>query len=127
MSDIYDVFVDDHYRLFQKVLKNIVEKDIHSDSLGCAVKDTHIRVGNYHLTTFYQAEILFGNLFWTNILADWLCDRVINENCDSDDIILIGYEAYTGFLLQTTKDKINAKNNKREINFKCSLFFPRKK
>ena len=120
MSGIYDVYVDDHNKLFQKVLKNIIEKDIHSDSLGCAVKDTHIRVGNYHLTTFYQAEILFGNLFWTNILADWLCDKIISENINSKNLILIGYEAYTGFLLQTTKGKLNEKFNKKEINFSCS-------
>ncbi|MBR4342116.1 MAG: hypothetical protein IKP88_05380 [Lachnospiraceae bacterium] len=119
MSGIYNICVDGDERLFQKVLKNIVNKDIHSDSLGCAIRNTHIRVGNYHLTTFYQAEILFGNLFWSDLLADWLCERIIQENSDSKDIILIGYEAYTGLLLQTTKEKINRLNEQNKISFSC--------
>lgn len=119
MSGIYDVYVDDNNKLFQKVLKNIIAKDIHSNSLGCAVHDTHIRVGNYHLTTFYQAEILFGNLFWTNILADWLCDKIVTDNSNNQDVVLIGYEAYIGFLLQTSKEKINQKFEQRHIKFQC--------
>lgn len=120
MNGIYDIYVDDSNKLFQKVLKNIITKDIHSNSLGCAVHDTHIRVGNYHLTTFYQAEILFGNLFWTNILADWLCEKILADYTSNQDLVLIGYEAYIGFLLQTSKDKINQKYEQGIINFKCS-------
>lgn len=119
MSGIYNICVDGDEKLFQKVLKNIVNKDIHSDSLGCAIRNTHIRVGNYHLTTFYQAEILFGNLFWSDLLADWLCNRIIQDNTDSKNIILIGYEAYTGLLLQTTKEKINRLKEQKIISFSC--------
>lgn len=119
MSGIYNIPVDGDEKLFQKVLKNIVNKDIHSDSLGCAIRNTHIRVGDYHLTSFYQAEILFGNLFWSDLLAAWLCEQIIRENSDCKDIILIGYEAYTGLLLQTTKEKINRLKEQKIIRFSC--------
>ena len=57
----------------QRVLKEILERDVYGESMGCK-NDVHINISNYHLDGFYEAVILFGNAYWSDVFASYLFD-----------------------------------------------------
>ena len=94
--------------LAQKQLETILNKDIHDNSLGCKIPETHVRIGKVHLNTFYEAQLLFGNAYWTDIFAYYFYHYIISklENSKNVDkkrpIILYGYETYSTLTLNKT-------------------------
>lgn len=94
--------------LAQKQLETILNKDIHDNSLGCKIPETHVRIGKVHLNTFYEAQLLFGNAYWTDIFAYYFYHYIISklENSKKVDkkrpIILYGYETYSTLTLNKT-------------------------
>ncbi len=89
----------------QKELEDILNRDIHDSSLGCKISNTHVRIGKVHLDTFYEAQLLFGNAYWTDIFAYYLYNFVLNrikeipDFNDKQPIILYGYETYSSLTL----------------------------
>ncbi len=99
---------DGEKTLAQKQLETILNKDIHENSLGCKIPETHIRIGKVHLNTFYEAQLLFGNAYWTDIFACYFYDFIISKLDESQKIdkkrpiILYGYETYSTLTLNKT-------------------------
>ena len=93
--------------LAQKELETILNRDIHDKSIGCKISNTHIRIGKVHLDTFYEAQLLFGNAYWTDVFAYYLYNHIVsivNENKynKTRPIILYGYETYSTLTLNKT-------------------------
>jgi len=109
MRDISTAFiksnvVKDGQTLAQKQLEKILDTDIHKKSLGCKISNTHIRIGKVHLDTFYEAQLLFGNAYWTDIFAAYLYRLIIHkvneiQMTKERPIIIYGYETYSSLTL----------------------------
>ena len=99
---------DNDKTLAQKQLETILNKDIHDSSLGCKIPETHIRIGKVHLNTFYEAQLLFGNAYWTDIFAYYFYDFILSnldetQKADKNrPIILYRYETYSTLTLNKT-------------------------
>ncbi len=89
-----------------KQLRHILEKDIHNKELGCKC-NTHIKIGDVHLNSFYESRILFSHNVWSNRFAYWLYEKLIS--IDKKNIIVVGYETDVEpiiFILQNMIAKI---------------------
>lgn len=92
----------------QKELEEILDRDIHDTSLGCKIPNTHIRIGKVHLDTFYEAQLLFGNAYWTDIFAFYFYKFIMTKVQENNGfkkkqpIILYGYETYSTLTLNKT-------------------------
>lgn len=93
--------------LAQTQLEKILDTDIHESSLGCKIANTHIRIGKVHLDTFYEAQLLFGNSYWTDVFSFYFYRFIKqkikdNINLKNRPIILYGYETYSTLTLNKT-------------------------
>lgn len=93
--------------LAQIQLEKILNTDIHESSLGCKISNTHIRIGKVHLDTFYEAQLLFGNSYWTDIFSFYFYQfikKIFKDNnyLKNRPIILYGYETYSTLTLNKT-------------------------
>lgn len=98
---------------FYSKLHTVINTDIHDKYLGCKIPNTHVRVNNIHIDSFYECQLLFGNSFWCDIFATCLAEYIL-KNISSDNkspIILYGYETYSEPLLVMTKQKLYSKLN----------------
>lgn len=95
---------------YQK-LTTVISNDIHDKYLGCKIPNTHVRVNNVHLDTFYECQLLFGNSFWCQIFAEYIVEKIFeNKSIDINaPIILLGYETYTEPLLLLISQKLKSK------------------
>lgn len=92
-------------KIWVKQLRHILETDIHKKELGCKC-NTHIKIGNVHLNSFYESRILFSHNVWSNRFASWLRDRL--KELNAQKIVFIGYEIDVEpiiFLLQNKLEK----------------------
>lgn len=89
-------------KVWIKKLKNILEADIHQKPLGCKISNTHVKIGEVHLDTFYEAQILFSHPRWVNRFANWLHEKIEPQD---GKILIIGYETYIEPVLVALKDK----------------------
>lgn len=102
--------------IIQKQLKDILATDIHTNELGCKIEKTHIRIGTVHLDTFYEAQFLFGNAYWTDVFAifiyDFICNKIDSMDNKPNNVILYGYETYSTLMLYKAQRFLaNAYNN----------------
>lgn len=88
--------------LFERSLKSTLEQDVQSERFGCKMEGLHVRIGSkIHVRTFYEAELLFHNNYYTSRFAYWLF-RELMDRKDLDKgkpFILVGYENYSEMLL----------------------------
>lgn len=98
-------------KIWVKKLQNILASDIHSKPLGCKVEDTHVKIREVHLGTFYEAQILFSHNYWVSRFADWLTDRILEKAKETKKIVLIGYETYVEPVLYRIERKIKEKDD----------------
>lgn len=88
--------------LFERSLKNTLEQDVQSEKFGCRIEGLHVRIGSkIHVRTFYEAELLFHNNYYTSRFAYWLF-RELLEHIEMDkqkQFVLVGYENYSEMLL----------------------------
>lgn len=86
-----------------KKLRNILENDIHQKSLGCHIKDTHIKIGTgiVHMNSFFEAQILFSHAKWISRFTSWLEQQLKGEL--GGDCLVIGYDTYIEPLLANLK------------------------
>ena len=111
--------------LFEKNVRNVLEEDIQSMKFGCKLKGLHVRIGNkMHISTFYEAELLFHNNYYTSRFAYWLAQRIHFDGnvYKSQSVTLVGYETYSERLLYEIRDMLLAewKECKPEIN--CIIY-----
>lgn len=93
--------------IWVKQLENILYSDIHQKPLGCRISDTHIKVGDVHLETFFEAEVLFSHHYWNSLFSDWLCDQIKQIiPSGTEKIYVIGYETYIEPVLFQLKDNL---------------------
>ena len=110
MIQKYKFIQSDGEELWKKELKQILSRDIHGKSLGCCVNNTHMKIGDIHLGTFFEAQFLFGNAYWISIFSNALKQTIINDsnNCfmdrKSQPILLIGYETYSEPVILRAKE-----------------------
>lgn len=90
-------------KVWIKKLKNILEADIHQKPLGCKISNTHVKIGEVHLDTFYEAQILFSHPRWVNRFANWLYEKIAVPQ--DKKTLVIGYETYIEPVLVALKDK----------------------
>lgn len=102
-----------------KKLKFILESDIHERPLGCKISDTHMKIGEVHLSSFYEAQILFSHARWIRRFSEWLEYRLkeeMQENSCIKKFVVIGYETYIEPVLYTLKQRLE-ENTKITIQY----------
>lgn len=92
--------------LFERNVRSILTTDIQSERFGCRLDNLHVRIGNkIHITTFYEAELLFHNNYYISRFAYWLVKEISKGKLDTSvEITLVGYETYSEMLLQEVRD-----------------------
>ena len=88
--------------LFERSLKTVLNKDVQSREFGCKIEDLHVRIGSkIHIRTFYEAELLFHNNYYTSRFSYWILNQIReNEKIEkTKPITLVGYENYSEMLL----------------------------
>ena len=88
--------------LFEQSLLKVLNQDVQSEKFGCRLENLHVRIGSkIHVRSFYEAELLFHNNYYTSRFAYWLFNE-LKSNADFDlrkPFVLIGYENYSEMLL----------------------------
>lgn len=93
--------------LFENNVKMVLENNIQNVESGCKIEPTHTRIGSkIHMDTFYEAELLFHNSYYTNRFA-WLLFKLLQEelkehglsDINNRSVCFVGYETYSEMLL----------------------------
>ncbi|MBD5554510.1 MAG: hypothetical protein HDQ95_03960 [Roseburia sp.] len=88
--------------LMERRMQKVLEQDVQSEAFGCRLENLHVRIGSkIHIRTFYEAELLFHNNYYTLRFAYWLynelnTDKRLNVN---NPFMLVGYEDYSEMLI----------------------------
>lgn len=102
-------------KIWIKKLKNILESDIHQKPLGCKISNTHVKIGEVHLDTFYEAQILFSHPRWVNRFANWLHEKTVVS--EDEKILIIGYETYIEPVLVALKEKVTTTEGGQSVDY----------
>ena len=55
--------------LMERRMQKVLEQDVQSEAFGCRLENLHVRIGSkIHIRTFYEAELLFHNNYYTYVL-----------------------------------------------------------
>lgn len=93
-------------KIWIKQLNNILNSDIHKKPFGCNISDTHVKIGDIHIDTFYEAEILFSHHYWVNQFVLWLYDEIYKySEAIAKPTVIIGYETYIEPVLYSLQQK----------------------
>lgn len=66
--------------LFEKYVKKILNKNIQDKEFGCKLENIHMRLGSMiHISTFYEAELLFSNRYFVSRFAMMIAMKIYNE------------------------------------------------
>ena len=104
-------YSEDRETLFEKNVGSVLDTDIQSTEFGCKLQNLHVRIGNkIHITTFYEAELLFHNNYYTSRFAYWLAQKIYEDDKldKSKSITLVGYETYSEMLLRELQMMLEA-------------------
>lgn len=88
--------------LMERRLKKVLEQDVQSEKFGCKLENLHVRIGSkIHIRTFYEAELLFHNNYYTLRFAYWLYNELnLDIRLQKDKpFVLVGYENYSEMLI----------------------------
>lgn len=99
--------------LFENSLQKVLNQDVQSEKFGCKLQDLHVRIGSkIHIRTFYEAELLFHNNYYTSRFAYWLFSELMgNEGIDwNEPLTLVGYENYSEMLLNELRNMLAKEN-----------------
>lgn len=80
--------------IWVKKLRSILNSDIHKKPLGCKISDTHVKINKVHLSSFFEAQILFSHAYWIKRFAAELSNIISRETSEEKSILLVGYETY---------------------------------
>lgn len=98
--------------LLERNLRKVLEQDVQSEKFGCKLDKLHVRIGSkIHINTFYEAELLFHNNYYTSRFAYWLFNEMWqNKELDKEQpFVLVGYENYSEMLLNELCDMLARK------------------
>ena len=106
-------------KIWVKKLQNVLATDIHSKPLGCKVEDTQVRIGDVHIDTFFEAQILFSHNYWVSRFAGWLTERILDKanKANKSRIVLIGYETYVEPMLYRIERNIEEKREGKNVKY----------
>lgn len=88
--------------LMERRMQKVLEQDVQSEAFGCRLENLHVRIGSkIHIRTFYEAELLFHNNYYTLRFAYWLYNELNADNRLSVDkpFVFVGYEDYSEMLI----------------------------
>lgn len=103
--------------LLERRLAEVLNQDVQSDKFGCKLEDLHVRIGSkIHIQTFFEAELLFHNNYYTSRFAYWLYNELRgNDNLDlKKPFALVGCESYSEMLLNELCDMFERSKIKTE-------------
>lgn len=93
---------DSKQTLLERRLIDVLNENVLSSQFGCKLERLHVRIGSkIHIQTFYEAELLFHNNYYTSRFAYWL----YNELCSNNELdlhkpfVLVGCENYSEMML----------------------------
>lgn len=96
---------DSKETLLERRLVDVLNQNVQSEQFGCKLEGLHVRIGSkIHIRTFFEAELLFHNNYYTSRFAFWLYNELSN-NKELDlykPFVLIGCENYSEMLLNET-------------------------
>lgn len=95
--------------LFKRSLKAVLNKDVQSKVFGCKIENLHVRIGSkIHIRTFYEAELICHNNYYTSRFAYWLFNQIRGngEIHKEEPITLVGYENYSEMLLNELQEML---------------------
>lgn len=100
---------EDKPTLFERDLKNVLNTEVQSEKFGCKLENLHVRIGSkIHIRTFFEAELLFHNNYYTSRFAYWMRGEIIkNPKLNHEHkITLVGYENYSEMLLNELQEML---------------------
>lgn len=101
----YKFISDEKTQIWKKELEHVLYRDIHQEGLGCYIDKTHIKLGDIHLGSFFEAQFLFGNAYWISVFANSLAESIHRDYPQTDTRIhIIGYETYIEPVILMTKE-----------------------
>ncbi len=101
----YKFISDGKTQIWKRELEHVLHRDIHQEGLGCYIDNTHIKLGDIHLGSFFEAQFLFGNAYWISIFANSLAESIHCAHPKADTRIhIIGYETYIEPVVLMTKE-----------------------
>lgn len=123
----FDVIVRSNGKsLFEEHVRQILEQDIQSEQYGCKINSTHMRLGStIHINKFYEAEILFGNIYFISRFAFLMLQDIYESLLKSHNkkITLYGYASYSETLLVMFRKAILALGKEHGIEFDVDFIF----
>ena len=96
--------------LFEKRVKNDLQKDIQDVAFGCCLHDAHMKVGSkMHITDkFFDATLLFASGYYTSRFAYILSRQIASVGISQlGKLTLVGYENFSELLLTETRRLLN--------------------
>lgn len=103
---------------FECYVREILNKDIQKEQFGCQITDTHMRLGStIHIGQFYEAELLFGNLFFVSRFALLILREIYPELEANKEITLYGYGIYSESLLVEIRNAVRHMKKDVDIDY----------
>lgn len=106
--------------IWVKKLRSILNSDIHKKPLGCKISDTHVKINKVHLSSFFEAQILFSHAYWIKRFAAEL-SKIISKETEEEEkkesILLVGYETYIEPVMYCLKKQLTESNKYKKINY----------
>ncbi len=111
-------------------MKYILNNDIQGLEAGLKLSNTHMRIGSkIHLDTFYEAEILFHNNYYTNRFSCLIANDILKKLKENElfntnfSICILGYETYSEMLVyDIVKQLKTGMNNCPNCDVKYVIF-----
>lgn len=97
--------------LFERDLRKVLDTEVQSETFGCKLENLHVRIGSkIHIHTFYEAELLFHNNYYTSRFAYWMRGELLKNTKLNrrDSITLVGYENYSEMLLNELREMLKS-------------------
>lgn len=104
---------------FFKRIQNVLNTELQKSDYGCKIDDIHVSIGSkIHITSFYNAELLFHNYGNVWKFAYIVAKEILREHKNkADKICLISYESYSSLFIQKVCDIIKQYNSQIDVDF----------
>lgn len=117
----FDLLIDlENCCLFEKRVKNDLQKDIQEASFGCCLHNSHMKVGSkMHITdNFYDATLLFASGYYTSRFA-YILSKKIAQTCsnEKEKLTLVGYENFSELLLTETRRLLIEIHKRKDVDY----------
>ena len=112
-------YKEENRTLFELGVEQVLNSDILRYEFGCKLETTHIRIGSkIHISSFYEAELLFHNHYYISRFAYILAKRLSGADIDwKRPLVLVGYETYSEMLLYELKQYLEIRDTEKQIEY----------